>query len=144
MHETASEQCILACVQVIQRIRDGQRVGVDTTDEILREYLSTLGTARTPGIATKLARALWHRRYDGRLCHRIDITPIGTPPGSYAEVPAGLRDFDVDDQKFIAVAAAQGSVPPVFQALDREWWRRRSDLTTGGIDVQFLCVADVM
>jgi hypothetical protein len=144
MHEGASPECVLACVQLARRVSDGQRLGVDSGDEILNEYLGTLRNGRTAGIGAKLAESLWRRRFDARVCHQIAISSIADPPGSYAEVPVPLRDFDVDDQKFLAVALSEGGVPLVFQALDEEWWRRRADLIGNGIAVQFLCAVDLL
>jgi hypothetical protein len=131
---------VLACVQLARLVKGGQRLGVDSGDEILREYLKALSVGRTAGIGAKLSQSLWRRRYDTRVCHQIVISPIADPPGSYAEVPEPLRDFDVDDHKFFAVALAEGRVPPVYQALDDDWWLRRADLNANGIDVQFRCL----
>jgi hypothetical protein len=144
MHDGASDECVLACVRLVHRISDGQRVGVDADDMILAEYVATLRTSTRSGVGRKLALFLWHRRYDTRICHQLPITPLEDPAGSFAEVPVTLRDFDIDDQKFLAVAAAEGGTPPVFQALDEEWWRRRADFAANGLDVQFLCVADIL
>ena len=93
---------------------------------------------------SKLARTLFHLRYDDDVCHRVPITPIDAPPGSFAEVPTELRDFDTDDQKFIAVAAAEGTTPPLFAGLDGEWWQRSADFARARIDVQFPCAADLI
>jgi hypothetical protein len=140
----ASDECILACRGIVRRITEGQRLGVDLGDEILSEYIATLGRGRSGGVGAKLAQQIWRQRYDARICHRVEITRSDEPPGSYAEVPEPLRDFDTDDQKFLAVAAVEGGVPPIFQALDREWWDRRTDFAGCGLDVQFLCITDLL
>jgi hypothetical protein len=144
MHAGASDECILACVRLIRRVLDGHRVGVDEGDEILAEYVQALRKSTKSGVGKKLALSLWRRRYDDGVCHRLPITPLDQSTGSFVEVPASLRDFDMDDQKFLAVAAAEGQTPPIFQALDNEWWRRRPDLAVNGLDIQFLCVADIL
>lgn len=144
MHDAASDECVLACVSVARLILEGQRVAVDAGDEIVGEYVSTIGSARTAGIATKLAQRLFRLRFDDAICHRVEITPTDDPAGSYDEVPNALQDFDNDDQKFIAVAAAEGASPPILAALDGEWWRRRTDFAANGLDVQFSCVADML
>jgi len=144
MNDDASEECVLACIQLLRRIEAGTRLGVDSADEIFTEYLKALRTAKTAGLATKLAHLLYRQRRDLDVCHQVDITPIDNPPGSYAEVPAALRNFDLDDQKFLAVATAEGSTPPIYQALDREWWVRQADFTANGLTLQFLCPADLL
>jgi hypothetical protein len=144
MHDGATDECVLACVRLVHRVNDGQAVGVDTGDAILTEYLGALRGSTESGVGKKLALFLWHRRHDSSVCHQLPITPLDDPAGSFAEVPTDLRDFDIDDQKFLAVAAAEGLTPPIFQALDEEWWRRRPDFAASGLDVQFLCVADII
>jgi hypothetical protein len=143
IHDGASEECVLACVQLLARVASGLRVAVDTNGAILSEYIGAL-RGSDPSVASKLAVRLLRTRFDADLCHQVDITPIDPPAGSFAEVPPILRDFDADDQKFIAVSVAEGANPPVFAALDREWWNRRVDFVASGIDVQFLCAADLV
>jgi predicted nucleic acid-binding protein len=142
MHDGASDECLEACVSLARRVLDGQRVAVDTAGEVIAEYVGTLGLAHRPGVGTKLAVRLHHQKYDDRICHLVEIATLEDPPGSYADVPTALRDFDTDDQKFLAVALASGCAPPVFAALDGEWWSRRADFAANGIDVQFRCVVD--
>ena len=144
MHSAASDACVGACRRLVARGIEGVRLVVDADDLILREYLATLRSAKTSGPAVKLAQRLWRTRRSTEACRVVVITPLDDQAGSFEEVPAALRDFDVDDQKFLAVAVADGSTPPVFQALDEEWWTRRTDMTAAGIDVQFLCAADFM
>jgi hypothetical protein len=143
LHDEASEECALACVQLLGRIAAGLRVAVDSDDAIFHEYIGALRMSPS-GLASKLVLRLFRLRFSDESCRRVDITPIDDPPGSFEEVPEALRDFDVDDQKFVAVAVAEGASPPIFAALDREWWDRRVDFVTAGIDVQFLCVAELV
>src|SRR5438552_2682385 len=117
MNDSASPECVLACRTLLRRISEGLQIGVDTGDLVLREYIDALSASRSAGIGVKLARLLWRTRYDTRVCHRVSLTDTDPPPGSFAEVPAGLRDIDVDDHKFIAVSVAEGTPRPLFQAL---------------------------
>jgi len=142
LHEGASDECGLRCVQLVRRIQAGLPLGVDSADAILQEYIGTLRGGAGGGLRTKLVQVLWRTRYDRTVCHQVEITPIAEPPGSFEEVPEGLRDFDLDDQKFLAVAVAEVCTPQLFQALDDEWWQRRVDFVASGLDVQFLCVAE--
>jgi hypothetical protein len=144
LHDGASDECVLACIRIIRAVSEGRRLGVDSGDLILQEYVTALAQSRRAGIATKLAQRLWRTRFDTAVCHRIDITQVDAPPGAYAEVPAALQGFDTDDQKFLAVAAAEGESPQVLQALDLEWWSRRGDFGPNGFDVQFICLADLL
>ena len=136
--------CWVGCLQVLRLLENGQRLAVDADDAIVNEYLGTLRACAEPGLATKLAHRLFRMRRDSATCHLVAITPVDNPPGSYAEIPPSLQDFDLDDQKFLAVALAEGDTPPVFAALDREWWNRRVDLAAVGLDVQFVCATDLI
>jgi hypothetical protein len=144
-HDGASDACVAACATLARRIQEGRAtVVVDEADEILTEYLRVLGQDGSSGIGVKLARRLRQRKYDDAVCRRVPITPIECPPGSYEEVPEGLRDFDLDDQKFLAVARADRESPPLFAGIDQEWWRRRADLAAAGFDIQFPCSDDLL
>jgi len=144
LHEGASDECVAACLSLLSQVAGGRVVIVDADDLILSECLRTLRSAGKAGLAVKLAGRLWKTRHSSKSCRAVSITAIDDPPGSFAEVPESVRDFDIDDQKFFAVAIGSGDTPPVFQALDQEWWERRVDLNAAGVDVQYLCVSDLM
>jgi hypothetical protein len=144
LHGEASDDCRLACVRVVRLLEAGQRVCVDTADGILAEYVRAFAGADVSGLGARVVTRLWRVRSDGRVCHQVEITPSETIPGSFDEVPVPLRTFDMDDQKFIAVAVAEGSQPCIFEGLDEEWWVRRREFSAAGIDVQFVCAPDLM
>lgn len=144
LNADASDDCVAACLGLVLRIREGYPLAVDAGDEILSEYLGTLRNAGTAGVAVKLVEVLWRTRYGNAACHRVAITPAADPPGSYEEVPDALRDFDTDDQKFIAVAAAVIGGAPIAAGLDGEWWDRRNDFAAAGVNVQFACLGDLL
>lgn len=145
LHDSASDECKAACSQIARQVQEGKiLLAVDSErsgETILREYLGALKGRQKDGVASKLAIRLWHLRHDPAVCKRVDVTIEGE---SFAEVPAKLRDFDRDDHKWIAVACGEGGGPPIYQAKDGEWWSRRSDFADCGIDVQFLCAADLI
>lgn len=142
LHDGATDLCRAACLRIAHQVRDGRTVVVDADDLILSEYVKVLRDADSAGVGKKLASFLYRRRYDPEICHRVALTPVDPPLGSFDEVPEALRDFDLDDHMYIAVASTTDA--PVFQALDKEWWDRRQDFVANGIDVQFLCAADLM
>lgn len=144
-NEQASEDCVAACIRLAARIQSRQAVVVvDELGEIFEEYFGALEGATSSGIGIKVARMLRQRRYDPSICRQVQITPIQTPPGSYEEVPESVRDFDPDDQKFLAVAKADLEHPKIYAGLDEEWWCRAADLASAGFDIQFICGEDLM
>jgi hypothetical protein len=144
LHPEASDECAVACLAIANQISAGLTIAVDDDDLILSEYLGALKDARTAGTGAKLAAYLFQRRFHTGVCRRVQITPTDVPEASFEEVPEALRDFDSDDHKFIAVAAAEGNRPPILTAVDREWWDRRDEFAQHGIDVQFLCIAHLL
>ena len=145
LHDQASDDCIAACSNLARRIQEGRAVlVVDEVGEIFSEYLGVLKDAKSSGVGVKLARIIRQRSHDPTVCRRVTITPIPQPPGSYEEVPVSVRDFDSDDQKFLAVAKADGENPKIYAGLDEEWWRRSADLAAAGFDIQFPCAEDLM
>jgi hypothetical protein len=142
LHDGASDQCVAACIRILLQIDAGHPLVVDDLDLILSEYLGALRGSGTSGIASKLAEVLWRTRHGGERCDRVTITPIDDPDGSFAEVPELLRDFDLDDQKFIAVAVAANCA--VVAGIDGEWSTRQADFARSGVDVQYACLADLL
>ena len=50
-----------------------------------------------------------------------------------------LADFDWNDRKFVAVACAAGTSPPILNASDTDWLRHHEALGRHGVRVNFLC-----
>ncbi len=139
LHPNASDACRAACIELLRRLEAGAIAGVDSAGEITTEYIVSLREAKTAGLGVKMAKRLHRRRRDVAVCREVELTPIDEPPGSYEEVPESLRDFDIDDQKFLGVAAADEGRPQVFTAVDNEWWERKQHFVDAGLDIQFLC-----
>ena len=60
---------------------------------------------------------------------------------AYREFPddGELAGFDLADRKFVAVARAAGTHPPILNASDTDWWNDREALARNGVRVEFLC-----
>jgi hypothetical protein len=149
LNEGASSDCEAACVRLAGQIASGDVILVVdsaiTGEKVFGEYLERLAQSPRDGIGKKLAVTLYHRRFDQSVCQIVDATPCEDDPRTdFEEVPDALRDFDRDDHKWIALARAAPQHTPVYQALDGEWWARRSDLLREGVEVQFLCASDLI
>jgi hypothetical protein len=145
LYGDTSDGCVLACVENLEALQRGEITVVDEADEIVFEYLGAVRHGGRPGVGAKFAKWIHSRRFDVRVCERVRITPVNDNPPTYAEFPddPALRNFDPDDRKFIAVAAAHPDRPPVLEAVDRVWWTHRAALAAAGIDIQFLCIPEI-
>jgi len=69
-----------------------------------------------------------------RRCDQIDISGI--------PVPRKLEGFDPADMKFIRTALGCPK-PQIAEATDGLWWYRRANFEAAGIEVNFLCEAEI-
>ena len=135
----ADDACLSRCVAELRRIQRDCRLLLDDDRLILREYQKHLGP---PGSARPGdAFIKWALINQGNQAHirRISITPdIEREFAEFPDVPE-LARFDHDDRKFVAVALASGTSPPIVNASDRDWWEHREALQAHGIEILFLC-----
>ena len=135
----ADDACLRRCVAELHRIQNGSRLLLDDSWLILGEYQRNLGPPgrALPGDAF-IKWALINQGNDSRI-RRVPITP--DPTRAFAEFPDDprLASFDHDDRKFVAVALASGTSPPIVNASDRDWWEHREALQAHGIEILFLC-----
>ena len=114
--EQAGPRCVAACIRELDRARTECRVVFDSAGEILAEY-----------------------RRGGPQAGQVTITPH--EQREFAEFPdvPELARFDHDDRKFVAVALASGTSPPIVNASDTDWWEHCEALQAHGIEILFLC-----
>lgn len=139
---TAGAKCTEACAKKLQEIVDCGHVVIDDSRLVLREYSANLNQSGQPGVGDHFYRWLLINQFNTARCSCVRITPS---EGSYAEFPRHreLRGFDPSDHKFIAVAAAHPKRPYVLQAFDTKWWPLRDAFRACGINIMFLCPAEI-
>jgi hypothetical protein len=142
LNDDACDLCRSACFAIARMVKEGVIVTLDAGDLIVTEYMRVLGASKTDGVGRKLAHRIYRLRKSGVVCHMVKLTPTESPAASFEEVPPLLRDFDEDDQKFVAVAASDGVA--IYAGLDGEWWDRQEDFAASGISVQFPCSMQLM
>ena len=138
-HDAADDACLSRCVAELRRIQRDCRLLLDNEWLILREYLNNLGPpgSALPGDAF-IKWALNSQGNEARI-GRIAITP--DIEREFVEFPDDpeLASFDRDDRKFVAVALASGTSPPIVNASDTDWCEHREALQVHGIEILFLC-----
>lgn len=130
--------CVLTCIEAIEHVIKKQALVIDDGDEIFDEYRKQLSLKGQPGVGDRFIKWVHDNRWQLPASNRVTITKNGE---TYNEFPAhgDLHDFDVSDRKFVAVANAHPSRPPILQATDSKWWGWKDALSEVGISVYFLC-----
>lgn len=142
-HQDVSEACVVRCMERLQRIMEEGRIAIDDAFRILGEYQNKT----TPHVGRRAGDVFvkWVLRHmaNERRCDRVAL--VEHPTRGFTSFPDDLRlaAFDAPDRKFVAVAAAHASHPPIAQAADSKWIDWRPALLESGVIVDFLCEQDI-
>ena len=137
--QQASDECVERCVAELERVVDEYVVVLDSDGLILDEYQKILNFSGQPGMGDSFFKWLFFNQANPEHCRKVAVTPH-TDHG-FEEFPddSALANFDRDDRKFVAVALASKTNPPILNASDTDWWNHRNVLKRHGIKVSFLC-----
>jgi hypothetical protein len=137
----ASETCVQACIDRLLQSRAEDVILVDHIGLIFEEYQRYLMHRGQPGAGDAFFKWLWDNQANESHCRRVQITSIHPDPRGFWEFPDDprLATFDASDRKFVAVAVAVGSHPPIVNASDTDWWNARDVLAEHGVNVEFVC-----
>lgn len=143
-HAGMGDECKLACVERLDAIAKRGRVVVDDGFEILHEYLNRTEPRVGRRAGDVFLKWLLNNQNNPARVERVRITP--SAGHSYAEVESlGLPiSIDTSDRKFVAVAARRRRKPPIWQAADTKWLDWWQALRVAGIEVEFVCAADLV
>jgi hypothetical protein len=143
----AGDACVAACSHVLLDITRGRkRIALDDKWRILSEYGHKLSRTGQPGVGDAFYKWVLTNQANRALCDRVEIHPLADDAEDFEEFPRhqpGLEAFDRADRKFVAVSAAHPDRPPILQAVDLKWWSWNPALRAAGIEVEFLCPAEV-
>ncbi len=139
--EQATLKCVLACVEALVRIQSSGRVAFDKGYRIIEEYRQQLSPSGQPGVGDAFLKWVLQNQANPEHC---EVVEIHLRPGSteeFEEFPTdpALAKFDKSDRKFVAVARASPSKPPILNAVDSDWWDFRDELENHGVTIEFLC-----
>jgi hypothetical protein len=132
------ENCVLVCIEAIEHVINKNSLVLDDGGEIFDEYMNNLNMKGQPGVGDKFLKWVNDNQWNSAKIGRVKINKNSN---SYDEFPEheDLKDFDISDRKFIAVANAHPKKPPVLQAVDSKWWGWKYPLAEFGIKVHFVC-----
>lgn len=130
----ASPDCVIACVDALEQITAGRaRLVLDDGWEVLSEYLRHMSSSGQPGPGDAFVKWALNNLANPARCERVPLAP-----GAFPEDP-DLAAFDRSDRKFVVLALASDSRPPILNAVDSDWWHFREALGRAGVEVKFLC-----
>ncbi len=135
----ADDACVSRCVAELGRIQRDCRLLLDGDWLVLREYRNHLSQRGLAGTGDAFIKWVLNNQGNEARIGRIAITPDAQR--EFVEFPDDpeLASFDRDDRKFVAVALASGTSPPIVNASDTDWWEHREALQVHGIEILFLC-----
>ena len=139
--EQATPDCILACVDALEKVRQKRITLLDSGMRIFDEYLRYASLSGQPGLGDSFMKWLWTNQAHPRHCQLINISPKSDDPEDFEEFPndPALEEFDRSDRKFVAVAKASQRQSKIMNATDSDWWIFRKQLANHGITIKFLC-----
>jgi hypothetical protein len=120
-------------------------VYIDQRGAIVAEYRANLSAAGEPGPGDAFLRWLLTHEWGGSRVTRVALTPKDDDADDFEELP-GAEDgtvYDRSDRKFLAVAAAHATRPPVLQSFDSKWWGWQAALAPAGVSIHFLCEEEI-
>jgi hypothetical protein len=130
----ASPECVIACVDALERIVAGRaRLVLDDGWEILKEYMRYMSSSGQPGPGDAFVKWALNNLANPDRCECVPLD-MGVFP-----IDPDLAAFDPADRKFVALALASDSRPAIANAVDSDWWHFREALQRAGVEVIFLC-----
>ena len=146
----AWSSCVTACQERLDQIIEGpEKIVIDDNRAILGEYIEYLEDAdlTTEERINDHFLEWFIRNYtNSEQCIQVPITPSEDRTG-FEELPDALRNFDSDDQKFIAVAVVYEDIydqkAVLLQSVDSQWYGAREVFTENGLIVEFICEENI-
>jgi hypothetical protein len=137
--EQATPACQLACIQSLRNTQTQDFLVIDDGFHILKQYQKEVSPTGQPGVGDAFLKWVLTNQGNPQRCQQVHITP--TADDNFKEFPdsPGLRSFDKDERKFVAVALTHPDRPPVLNAVDSDWLHFQTALTDAGVTVQQLC-----
>lgn len=143
----ARASCVAASARALHAIMKKGHVFIDSERHILDEYGKNLSDRGQPGPGDAFLKWLLTHEWNEERVTQVVITRNDDDEGreDFDELPPPPEGilYDASDRKFLAVAAAHPSHPPILQAFDSKWWGWRQALAEVGVRIHFLCEDDI-
>ena len=132
----AGEECQLATIDALRRVKDSHTLILDTGSRILAEYRRHCSHSGQPGVGDEFF--LWAFNNQARL-RLVALTE--NQERCFEEFPddPALAEFDPDDRVFVATSLAARVRNLILNAVDSDYHLHRSGLQRAGVRVKELC-----
>jgi hypothetical protein len=143
LHADVSPECVKTCALTLQILMRSGRLALDDGFRILLEYQNKTQPKKGNGPGDAFIKWALQNRCNAK---RVDqVTLVEHEQRGFESFPddAALANFDAADRKFVAVSGAHPDTPFIAQATDSKWLGWAPTLKRHGIDVAFLCPADI-
>lgn len=139
-YQKANFKHIYICQQFLIDLRK-KKISVDSLELILKEYFSHASRSGQPGIGDAFAKWLWDNQWNRNRCERVEITRDDKGEKGFLEFPEDedLKNFDMSDRKFVAVAIKSEFNAIICNATDSDWWNYKKTFKKHNIEIKFLC-----
>ena len=141
-----SVDCQKKCLTRLECTKAKERIVLDDARLILREYHNKLSPNSSQTYGSAFLK--WLLQVEGNAEHvsKVTITPRDSAKTLFLEFPPDLEleaAFDPADRKFVAAACAHPEKPPILEAADSKWLGWETQLKNNGIEVEFVCRAEL-
>lgn len=142
-HQDVSPECVKTCALALQDVMRSGKLVLDDGFRILLEYQKK--TQPKNGNRPGDAFVKWALNNRCNIKHVDQVTLLEHDERGFESFPddSKLANFDAPDRKFVAVSGAHPDKPSIAQAADSKWLDWAAALERHGIEVDFLCQADI-
>ncbi len=142
-HQDVNEPCVKSCATRLEGIKQNGRVAIDDGYRILKEYQNKTEPHAGRRAGDIFLKWLLRNNANPQRCEQVRL--VDHAERGFESFPDDdrLGSFDPPDRKFVAVAAAHPDKPVILQAVDSKWLAWSAALAASGVEVEFLCPADI-
>jgi hypothetical protein len=138
-----SRACVRNCAAALASLVASGVAVVDADRKIVREYLQNLDPKRQPGVGHAFVKWLLSNLGNRARVHQVKFHAEDERCHSIVELGDRFAYVDPSDRKFVAVALLHPARPTILEAFDSKWWGWRARLSAAGVDVTFVCEAEI-
>lgn len=142
-HAEVSPECVKACVLALQGVMRSGTLVLDDGFRILLEYQNRTQPRKGNRPGDAFVKWALNNRCNAKSVEQVSLREHDGRGFESFPDDADLATFDAADRKFVAASGAHPDKPPIAQAADSKWLDWAPTLHRYGIEVEFLCDADI-